>query len=797
MASPWTANIMNKIAEFSIQDVLQNVGVQSNSARPMQSTRTIHELLLQPTMGKDRPPAFHGEVQDMGTRAEELCNMLKRMTTACKTHHSTTLKSVETARVMASELIKVAEAQGEEAKLEYHPSQKNLSEQKTEVDFDFAAVVNKFARCLLDVETSREKLLANMDTLLAEPISEFANTALREVRDGHATYKKSLHEHHNSLNRSHELDRKKPEVVPLTEAKGDVDRTRTNLDLACFTFLQKLNDVEQKKRFHFLESMCAYMMAQMSYFHEGYEMLNELKPYFNQLASVLQAERKKYDAEQELILLQREKIIRREYEQSSEDPYAPYMTAGIKKCGYLHLKSWSFRDNKWERRWCEIRDDGFLYYNKHWNELHAARGINLLLSSVRPDQGTDRANTFEIVTTERNYVLQAESGEDRDSWMATIQESIVEQLNRQPTPSSRPAVDPNDPRQRAMSASVTLGSPRTGVPPLGHGHRPSNPATSFTAGASGTHSHSQSPSGRLGTIQDQNSATISMEAAVLANQLAMVRSLECNRVCADCGAPDPEWGSLNLGVVICIDCSGRHRGLGTHISKVRSLLLDKLQPPELIEVFTHIGNERANQAWEQSLPTDEPRLMPGDSLNARERWIRDKYEKKRFLIKHEVSPESLQEVLCAALKDEDLAMASTCLAQGAQVNTPLANDVGSTFRAGQYPLHVAVDHQKPLSVLFLLLNNANPDVKDAKGQTCLHLTAKQGNIRNARYLVKYNASALLSDGAGCTPLDYAAAAASSEQVAPQMLEDARELEKMLLELKLRDIHQRLVSEHNN
>lgn len=48
-----------------------------------------------------------------------------------------------------------------------------------------------------------------------------------------------------------------------------------------------------------------------------------------------------------------------------------------------------------------------------------------------------------------------------------------------------------------------------------------------------------------------------------------------NGLCADCDAPTPEWASLNLGILMCIECSGIHRNLGSHISKIRSLGLDE------------------------------------------------------------------------------------------------------------------------------------------------------------------------------------------------------------------------------
>lgn len=61
----------------------------------------------------------------------------------------------------------------------------------------------------------------------------------------------------------------------------------------------------------------------------------------------------------------------------------------------------------------------------------------------------------------------------------------------------------------------------------------------------------------------------------------------------------PEWASLNLGVLVCIECSGIHRNLGSHISKVRSLTLDEW-PPGHLAVMLSIGNSLANSVWEHS-----------------------------------------------------------------------------------------------------------------------------------------------------------------------------------------------------
>eukprot|EP00850_Spirogloea_muscicola_P001835 SM000007S20795 [mRNA] locus=s7:258211:259623:- [translate_table: standard] len=54
-----------------------------------------------------------------------------------------------------------------------------------------------------------------------------------------------------------------------------------------------------------------------------------------------------------------------------------------------------------------------------------------------------------------------------------------------------------------------------------------------------------------------------------------------NRECADCRRKSPQWASVSCGVFVCLECSGRHRALGVHVSFVRSVTMDSWTPLQL------------------------------------------------------------------------------------------------------------------------------------------------------------------------------------------------------------------------
>ncbi|OBW63782.1 MAG: Uncharacterized protein AUREO_061510 [Aureobasidium pullulans] len=101
--------------------------------------------------------------------------------------------------------------------------------------------------------------------------------------------------------------------------------------------------------------------------------------------------------------------------------------------------------------------------------------------------------------------------------------------------------------------------------------------------------------------------------------------LEGNKSCADCKRnKHPRWASWNLGIFICIRCSGIHRGMGTHISRVKSVDLDSWTDEQLQSMLKW-GNTRANKYWEAKLA---PGHVPAEAKI--ENFIRTKYDSKRW-----------------------------------------------------------------------------------------------------------------------------------------------------------------------
>nr|XP_015205365.1 PREDICTED: arf-GAP with Rho-GAP domain, ANK repeat and PH domain-containing protein 3 isoform X1 [Lepisosteus oculatus]XP_015205366.1 PREDICTED: arf-GAP with Rho-GAP domain, ANK repeat and PH domain-containing protein 3 isoform X1 [Lepisosteus oculatus] len=129
-----------------------------------------------------------------------------------------------------------------------------------------------------------------------------------------------------------------------------------------------------------------------------------------------------------------------------------------------------------------------------------------------------------------------------------------------------------------------------------------------------------------------------------------------NKICADCKAVNPDWASINLCVVICKNCAGQHRGLGTTVSKVQSLKLDtSVWSNEIVQLFIMLGNDKANEFWAARLPPAEE-LDCDATPEQRREFITLKYREGKYRRMHPSfsTQEELLKALCSAVAEQNL-----------------------------------------------------------------------------------------------------------------------------------------------
>ncbi|KAK5990397.1 Protein csx2 [Cladobotryum mycophilum] len=327
-----------------------------------------------------------------------------------------------------------------------------------------------------------------------------------------------------------------------------------------------------------------------------------------------------------------------------------------------HVDPRNLNKQGWHKFWI-VLDQGKLSEYSNWKQkldLHM-EPIDLRMASVREARNAERRFCFEVITPNFRRVYQATSEDDMNSWIVSInnalQSAVEGRSYRERQASSRGSGD--------TSLKRDIGSILTGkTQSVGHGS---------------SHSHSRDASGvpfRRITVGARPTPVRTPSSSYDEHPDRLLQMLRDNDQgncwCADCGSGSKvEWVSINLGIIVCIECSGIHRSLGTHISKVRSLTLDiKSFTPDIVEMLLLIGNRVSNMIWESKLEQGQ-KLSPNATREQRLRFITAKYVDRVFV--DPISPTlsryaTADETMLAAIKKNEIQQVLYALALRANPN---------------------------------------------------------------------------------------------------------------------------------
>lgn len=299
----------------------------------------------------------------------------------------------------------------------------------------------------------------------------------------------------------------------------------------------------------------------------------------------------------------------------------------------------------WHKFWVTLGSGQITEY-RDWKEgvKHSGDPIDLRMATVRSARNTDRRFCFEIITPQLKRVYQTTSEEELDSWVKHIVAAIEGILDG----TGSRTFDANR-QQHNVEVKQTGGN-----------------AQAFFGQSTG---RTRLSIARELTANNNANSALSQEDARRIWRLVRDADPDFNSICADCGSGNKvEWCSINLGVILCIECSGIHRSLGSHISKVRSLTLDTNSfNPDLVDLLCRIGNRVSNSIYEATLNRYESTMKPTDksSHEARARFIAAKYVDRSFVDYPSISP---NDVLLGSLSTNNVAAAYGAIASRADVN---------------------------------------------------------------------------------------------------------------------------------
>ncbi|XP_048851311.1 arf-GAP with Rho-GAP domain, ANK repeat and PH domain-containing protein 1-like [Brienomyrus brachyistius] len=373
-----------------------------------------------------------------------------------------------------------------------------------------------------------------------------------------------------------------------------------------------------------------------------------------------------------------------------------------------------------QKRWVQL-DAEYLRYFQNEKDVYSKRMIPISsMVSIVP-AGPQK---FEVATKNRTFVFRAQSESDRNEWLSLLQNMLQKRYSSAgmpPEPCS-PVLMHGNLELRGVHSKlyVTVNEDKlilyrnVDEYKLGIGitsiqmklgcvkdadKRAFNLVTPYRVFSFVAESMPMKVTW-MKTIEFAISSALSTNALV-----NKVWAQESNRFCADCGAAWPEWASINLSVIICSNCAGQHRWLGSCVSKVRSLRLDQsVWTDELVQVFLSLGNGRANSFWAANVPPSEA-LSPFSHEEDRKSFIFAKYRQGKYRCYHKLfgQQKALDNALCSNVQTDDILETLSLLFCGADVNCNMGHsDVPS-------PISLARSYNQHLQVE-LLSQNQNTEV---------------------------------------------------------------------------------------
>ncbi|XP_008330985.1 rho GTPase-activating protein 42-like [Cynoglossus semilaevis] len=298
-----------------------------------------------------------------------------------------------------------------------------IGDAETDDEINIAQSLKEFSQLLSTMEEERKRLIQNADDVLISPLERFRKEQIGAVKEGKKQFDKETERYYSVLEKHLSVSSKKKESQ-LHEADSQMSKDRQVFYDASLQYVFKIQEVQERKKFEFVEPLLAFLQGLFTFYHEGYELASEFEPYKQQLQFNLQNARNNFESTRAEV----ERLMKR-IRSAEEDFKAP---SCFTMEGYLYIQEKRPLGSVWTRHYCTYEKSSKMFTMSNTEVRQASRQNGLvnggpemfrLRSCVRrKTDSIDKRFCFDIEVVERHGVitLQALSEANRRLWMEAM-----------------------------------------------------------------------------------------------------------------------------------------------------------------------------------------------------------------------------------------------------------------------------------------------------------------------------------------------------------------------------------------
>ncbi|XP_053522437.1 rho GTPase-activating protein 26 isoform X3 [Artibeus jamaicensis] len=293
-----------------------------------------------------------------------------------------------------------------------------IGDAETDDEMCIARSLQEFATVLRNLEDERIRMIENASDVLITPLEKFRKEQIGAAKEAKKKYDKETEKYYGVLEKHLNLSSKKKESQ-LQEADSQLDLVRQHFYEVSLEYVFKVQEVQERKMFEFVEPLLAFLQGLFTFYHHGYELAKDFSDFKMQLTISIQNTRNRFEGTRSEVESLMKKMKENPLEHKTISPYTME--------GYLYVQEKRHFGTSWVKHYCTYERDSKQITMVPFDQKSGGKGgedelVTLKSCTRRKTDSIEKRFCFDVEAVDRPGVItmQALSEEDRRLWMEAM-----------------------------------------------------------------------------------------------------------------------------------------------------------------------------------------------------------------------------------------------------------------------------------------------------------------------------------------------------------------------------------------